>query len=72
MKVDGKLTVFKGRKYTINSKLIITKGSKIELRKGSKLILASKEKVVDEHNVKIDIDQFVIKNKTAQIIYLKN
>ncbi|MBK6522773.1 MAG: hypothetical protein IPG08_10790 [Sphingobacteriaceae bacterium] len=71
VKVDGALTIFKGRKYTLSSKLIITKGSKIVLKKGAKLILVSKEKVVDEHNVKIDIDQFVIKHKSAQIVYLK-
>ena len=71
VKVDGKLTVFRRKKYTINSKLIITKGSKIELKKGAKLFLVSKEKVVDEHNQKVDIEKFVIKHKTAQIIYLK-
>lgn len=71
VKVDGKLTVFRRKKYTINSKLIVTKGSKIELKKGSKLILVSKEKVVNEYNRKVDIEQFVIKHKTAQIVYLK-
>ena len=72
VKVDGKLTIFKGKKYTITSKLIICKGSKIELKKGAKLILPSKDKVVDENNVKTDINQFVIKHKTAQIVFLKN
>jgi len=72
VKVDGKLTVLKGRKYIINSKLVITKGSKIELRKGAKLILSSKERVVNEQNKKVSIEQFVIKHKTAQIIYQNN
>ncbi|MDZ4666189.1 MAG: hypothetical protein SGJ15_15030 [Bacteroidota bacterium] len=70
-KVDGKLTVFRKKRYTIKSKLIITKGSKIELKKDAKLILSSKDRVVDENNVKTDIEQFVTKHKTAQIVYLK-
>jgi len=72
VKVDGTLKVASGVKYTLNSKLIITKGSKIVLKKGAKLVLLSKEFEVNENNRKTDINRFLKKHKTAQVIFLKN
>jgi hypothetical protein len=71
VKVDGILTLANGKSYTVQSKLIITKGSKISLGKNSKLIIASKDKVRNEKNEVIDINTCVQKHKTAQVIFLK-
>jgi hypothetical protein len=71
VKVDGTLILGMGRKYTLRSKLIITKGSKIELHKNSKLILASKDMVRNEKNEIVDITAFLQAHKSAQVVYLK-
>lgn len=70
-KINGTLTVAAAKKYTLQSKLIIAKGSKIELRRNSKLIISSKRMVRDENNEVVDINTFVQKHKTAQVIFLK-
>ncbi len=71
VKVDGTLIIGIGKKYTLHSKLILTKGSKIELRKNSKLILTSKNMVRNERNEVVDIGAYLPAKKAAQVIFLK-
>jgi hypothetical protein len=71
VKVDGKLIVGMGKKYTLRSKLIITKGSKIELRKNSKLCIQSKDMVRNEFNEIVDVNAYLQAHKSAQVIFLK-
>ncbi|MCW3075480.1 MAG: glycosyl hydrolase, partial [Bacteroidetes bacterium] len=68
VKVDGKLSVGRKKIYSLNSKLIVTKGSSIELKKGSTLII-KKEMVRDENNKLIDLDLIMQKNRGAKVIY---
>ncbi len=69
IKIDGLLIVKKKKTYTVNAKLIITKGSKIELMSGSTLIIKDKNLVRDENNKLIDLDLVVKKNKNALILF---
>jgi hypothetical protein len=71
VKVDGTLIVGTGKKYALQSKLVITKGSKIELRRNSKLFIASKEMVRNEKNEIADINLYLRAHKNAQVIFLK-
>lgn len=68
LKVDGTLTISNGKQITLLSKLILTKGSKIYLNRRSKLQV-DPFKIVDENNNPIRADEFVIKHKTAKLIY---
>ena len=67
-KLDGLLNIGKNKTYTISSKIILCKNSKIDLKKGSTLIIKNKNFVRDENNQVTDINNYLIKNKTAKVI----
>lgn len=69
-KVDGSLVIGSYRKLELKEKMIITKGSKIYLKRKAKLIVDPK-KIVDEHNDRVQINDVIIKHKTAKVIYTK-
>lgn len=71
LKVDGVLQLSARSTLTVNSKLIITKGSKVILKKKSHLVIVSKDKVRNEYNEIVDIEQFLVKHKTAKVSFLK-
>jgi len=68
IKVDGQLTIGKKKTYTINSKLIITKGSRIELKAKSLLVIRDKNLIKDENNKHIDINSYLLKSKSARVL----
>ena len=68
-KLDGKLILGLKKQCTFNDKLIITSGSVIELKKGSKLYLKNKNKIRDENNRIVDINQFIKKSASSQVIF---
>lgn len=67
-KIDGTLEVSAFKKLELKGKLILTKGSKIYLKRKSKLIVDPK-KIVNENNKPVQINDAIIKHKTAKVIY---
>ncbi len=68
VRVTTSLTIKRNKKLEVRGKLILYTGAKVILESKSNLILAKGTKVVNEFNEVVDLNKFLVKGKSANVI----